>query len=130
MTDRFALDLLETLAARRDGDHASDALRVAEGHQLAMLQLEVRLRDDLPAREDAGALHDVADLARIARPRMLPEQRLRVLVQYLRRRAAPHGHLVQELLGDRNDVHRPESQRGQLDPEHVEPEEQVAPEPA
>ena len=79
----------------------------------------------ITVHQDRGALHQVPELAHVARPMVALEQRDRFVGQALRRLLATRGELLKEMAAQDRDVRRALPQRGHVDGEHVQAIEEV-----
>src|SRR5438093_46824 len=106
--DSIAYGVVERARRRGDGRRRRCEVRQTEG---AGADLGL-------GREQRDSLHQVAELAYVARPRVGQERRARVGGERLGRHAVVGARPAQKVLGERQDVARPLAQRRQREGEH------------
>ena len=115
--DQAALDLVDR--------HAREHDRVVPRGAAAHGGGQVLGRDQLAGRDDDRALHRVAQLAHVARPRVAHDQVARRVVEPDHRLALAMREVDGEALGQRELVVAALAQRRQVQVEHVQPVVQV-----
>src|SRR5207237_3872648 len=112
--DQAALRFVDGRPGReRDGRQRFLPLRHQQRRQM-------RGRDEVGVREDRRTLHDVSQLADVARPRILLEDLHRILIDRAHRLAVDGIELVEEPLDQQRHVFAALAQRRQLDCEDVQ----------